>query len=72
MPPLIEAVGRVQVLVAFVGLLLLLLWESRHPFFNLFRQSRRERGVHLVRNLMLGSLNAVLVAAVFVGLWVAA
>ena len=72
MDSLVETVGQVQVLAAFVGLLLLLLWESRRPFFNLFRQSRRERGLHLVRNLVLGGLNAVLIAAVFVGLWVAA
>lgn len=69
---LIETVGQVQILAAFVGLLVLLLWESRRPFFNLFQQSQRQRGLHLVRNLALGGLNALLVAAVFVGLWVAA
>ena len=52
-------------------LVVLLLVESVHPFFGLFRD-RRERGLHLLRNLALGVLNALLVAVIFAGLWVTA
>ncbi|NNF59495.1 MAG: sterol desaturase family protein [Rhodothermaceae bacterium] len=60
-----------QPVAAFVGLVVLLLAESAHPFFDLFRE-RRERGAHLLRNLALGAFNALIVAVVFAGLWVAA
>lgn len=72
MEDLLESIGQVQVIAAFVGMVVLLLWETAHPFFNLFQRSKKERGVHLVRNLMLGGINAALIAIVFVGLWIAA
>ena len=56
---------------ALVGLAALLVLETAHPFFDLFRE-RRQRGRHLARNLALGAVNSVLVAVVFAGLWVAA
>lgn len=61
----------VQAGAAFLGLVALLVVESAHPFFDLFR-SGRERGLHLTRNLALGALNVALVALVFAGLWVGA
>ncbi len=54
------------------GLAVLMLWEHAHPFFDYFRQDPNERGVHALRNLLLGGLNAAVVSLVFVGLWGAA
>ncbi|MEP0548865.1 MAG: sterol desaturase family protein [Rhodothermales bacterium] len=71
MPGIPPILATVQAGVAFGGLVALLLVESAHPFFALFRD-RRERGVHLLRNLALGLVNAAVVALVFAGLWVLA
>ncbi len=69
MAALLDAVSQVQVAAALIGLVVLLLWENAHPFFDLFRTSRREWSLHLVRNLLIGGLNALVIAVVFVGLW---
>ncbi len=50
-------------------LVLFLAWETIHPFFGFFRGHAKERGRHLFRNLVLGLLNSVVVALVFVALW---
>ena len=71
MAALLDILQTTQAGAALVGLVVLLLLEGAHPFFELFRE-RRERGRHLVRNLVLGAVNSVLVAVVFAGLWVAA
>ena len=70
MEDLLPRLQTTQAVVAMVGLVLLLLLETAHPFFELFR-ARRERGRHLARNLVLGAVNGALVAVVFAGLWVA-
>lgn len=67
----LSVLATIQGAAAFAGLVMLLLIESMHPFLELFRD-RRERVVHLVRNLALGLVNAAVVALVFAGLWVAA
>ncbi|PAP75102.1 sterol desaturase family protein [Rubrivirga marina] len=67
----LAALQTTQAVAALAGLAALLLLESAHPFFELFR-ARRERSRHLVRNLVLGAINSVIVAVVFAGLWVAA
>ena len=36
------------------GLVLLMLWETAHPFFDCFRSDPKERGKHALRNLLLG------------------
>ena len=71
MTALLNLLETTQAAAALIGLVLLLLLEGAHPFFELFRE-RRERGRHLIRNLVLGAVNSVLVAVVFAGLWVAA
>ena len=71
MTALLNLLETTQAVAALVGLVVLLLLEGAHPFFELFRE-RRDRGRHLVRNLVLGAVNSVLVALVFAGLWVAA
>ena len=57
---------------AVIGLAVLLLIEHAHPFFDLFRGSRKAWSVHLVRNLVLAGVNGLIVAVVFAGLWVMA
>ncbi len=71
MPAPLDFLQATQAGAALVGLVVLLLLEGAHPFFEFFRE-RRERGRHVVRNLVLGAVNSVLVAVVFAGLWVAA
>lgn len=71
MAALLDLLQATQAGAALAGLVLLLLLEGAHPFFELFGE-RRERGRHLARNLVLGAVNSVLVAVVFAGLWVAA
>ncbi len=61
-----------QLIVTFAGLVIMLMWETAHPFFDLFRHSPRERGVHVVRNLIVGGINSALIAVVFVGAWIMA
>lgn len=65
-------IEQIQPLAMIAGLVVLLLWEQAHPFFEYFRGRTRERGLHVLRNLVIGGLNALVVAAVFVGLWYAA
>jgi len=55
--------------IALGFLVLLLAWESIHPFFNFFRDKTGERTRHAVRNLALGVFNILLVSAGFVLTW---
>ncbi len=71
MAALLDLLQTTQAGAALAGLVVLLMIEGAHPFFELFR-GRGDRGRHLVRNLALGAVNSVLVAVVFAGLWVAA
>jgi sterol desaturase/sphingolipid hydroxylase (fatty acid hydroxylase superfamily) len=55
---------------ASLGLLVvLLLWETLHPFFGLFDRGRR-RLIHALGNIGLGVVNALAIRFVFLGLWV--
>ena len=54
------------------GLVVLYVLESIHPFFEFFKSRPRERTAHAFRNLLLGAMNAGIVALVFIGLWFAA
>ncbi len=58
-----------------VGLLVVLLaWETLQPYFALFaggRQAWLKRGKHGLINLALGTLNALMIALVFTGVWLA-
>lgn len=69
MPALLNALQQTQTIAMLAGLVLLLLWEHAHPFFDFFRADPKERGKHALRNLLLGGVNAVVVSVVFVGLW---
>ncbi len=69
MAALLDAMQQTQTVAMLVGLALLLLWESAHPFFDYFRTDPKARRKHALRNLLLGALNAGVIALVFVGLW---
>lgn len=69
MTGLLDAMQQNRTLAALVLLAVLLSWETAYPFFEFFRAAPRERGRHAVRNLVLGGVNAGVVAVVFVGLW---
>ena len=66
MDSVVTAVQQTQTIAMVVGLVILLLLESAHPFFDFFREAPRERGRHALRNLLLGGLNAGLITLVFV------
>ena len=53
-------------------LLVLLLWETAHPFFEYFRERPKDRGKHLLRNFVIGAINNLVIAGIFVSLWLAA
>ena len=72
MQVVISQIGQAQVLVYIVGLVLFLAWESLHPFFSFFRSSGRVRASHIIKNLVLGAINSLVIALAFVAMWVAA
>ena len=55
--------------LAVVGLLALLAWETFAPFLPQFRDSRRTRLRHGLRNLTLALINTLMTAVLFTGLW---
>lgn len=69
MQGLIESLEQVQVLVGVLGLIILLTAETVHPFFDFFRGSIKKRGIHFFSNIALGTVNGILNAFLFVGLW---
>ena len=67
-----EAITNIQSTrqwLAFAMLALLLFWESVAPFMGFFRKELKGRSRHFLKNILLGTLNAVMVALVFAGLW---
>lgn len=69
MQELVSAVEQTQIVVAVIGLVVLFIAESLHPFFDFFQGSFKKRGLHFLANLSLGVLNAALNAVLFVGIW---
>lgn len=69
MAALLDIMQQGRTVSMLVVLALLLLWESAHPFFEYFRTRRTDRGLHLLRNLLLGGLNALVISVFFVGIW---
>lgn len=69
MQELLNLFEQTQVGVAVVGLIILLLVETVHPYFDFYKGSFKKRGVHFAANLALGIVNALLNAILFVGLW---
>ena len=69
MQALINLMEQTQVLAAVIGLILLMLVEQAHPFFDFFRGSLKEKGRHFFANMALGLTNALLISVLFVGAW---
>lgn len=69
MQALINLLEQTQVLAAVVGLVILMMLEQAHPFFDFFKGSIREKGKHLIANMALGLTNALLISVFFVGTW---
>jgi len=69
MQALINLMEQTQVLAAVIGLILLMLVEQAHPFFDFFRGSLKEKGKHFFANMALGLTNALLISVLFVGAW---
>lgn len=69
MQVLIDTLSRTQAGATIALLVLFLAWESIHPFFGFFRGQAKERGRHLLRNLLLGVINSAVVALGFVAAW---
>lgn len=63
-------IETVQIAATVIGLVVLAAWESLHPFFDFFRGAARQRGAHIVKNLILGAVNSLAISLLFVGLWV--
>lgn len=72
MEPILLALQDTQIIALLVVLILLFMWESLHPFYAHFSGSFKDRGKHVYRNLIIGSLNGIMVSFIFVGLWFAA
>jgi sterol desaturase/sphingolipid hydroxylase (fatty acid hydroxylase superfamily) len=69
MQALINLLEQTQVLAAVVGLVILMMLEQAHPFFDFFKGSIKEKGKHLIANMALGLTNALLISVFFVGTW---
>lgn len=69
MDALYQAIGPWRQPLAIGLLFAMLVWESAAPFFGFFRGTARDRVRHGGINILLGVINAVVVAAVFVKLW---
>ncbi|MBO6793622.1 MAG: sterol desaturase family protein [Balneolaceae bacterium] len=69
MQAVIDILSGTQVAVSLGGLILLGVYESMHPFFDFYQQKKDTRTKHFVRNLAVGAVNAMVIVALFSGLW---
>jgi sterol desaturase/sphingolipid hydroxylase (fatty acid hydroxylase superfamily) len=69
MDDVLHDLGRLRSISSGTFLVLLLAWESLAPFGSYFVRRTGERLRHGAKNLILGILNALLTALVFVALW---
>ncbi|MDR9416162.1 MAG: sterol desaturase family protein [Gracilimonas sp.] len=69
MQALLNLLEQTQTAVAVSGLVLLLLIEHLHPFFDFFKHSRKKRWTHFYRNIILGLVNVGFTTILFVGIW---
>ena len=69
MDAILKDIGLLRSISSVVFLVLLLAWESFAPFASYFVGGSGERMRHVVKNLALGVLNALLTGLVFVALW---
>ena len=72
--PDLDDLPRWRAVAALAVLVLLLLWETAHPFFVQFSRDGegwRRRGAHAARNLALGVANSLVIALLFASAWAA-
>ena len=69
MQAVIDILSGTQAAVSLGGLIILGVYESMHPFFDFYQQKKDNRTKHFARNLAVGAVNAVLIVALFSGLW---
>jgi sterol desaturase/sphingolipid hydroxylase (fatty acid hydroxylase superfamily) len=69
MDALIGQLQQTQTAVAVAGLVLLLLIEHIHPFFDFFEGSVKKKGMHLLANMALGITNAIVTSVFFAAAW---
>lgn len=69
MDALIGQLQQTQSIVAVTGLVLLLLIEHIHPFFDFFHGSIKKKGIHLLANMTLGITNALITSVFFAVAW---
>lgn len=67
--PDLSTIQSIQTIALIAGLVILFLAESFWPFYSFFKPIGKTRGLHLLRNLIMGVINAGVVAFLFVGLW---
>lgn len=60
---------RVRMIFAVGLLIFFLVWESLSPMYAWFKERARERFEHGFRNIVLGLLNTIIVAVLFVQAW---
>lgn len=66
---LLHGLWQSKMILSIAVLFLLLAFETSSPFFVFYRENGLERLRNCSRNIILGGLNAIVIAALFVGLW---
>ncbi len=61
--------SNTQIAIAFFGIIVLSLIENLHPFFDFFRDNKKKRNWHYIKNLSIGLINALVITLIFSGLW---
>lgn len=69
MDALIGLLQKTQTAIAVGGLIVLFIIEHLHPFFDFYKGSFRKKGMHVIANLSLGIINALITSAFFVVAW---
>ncbi|NNE91506.1 MAG: sterol desaturase family protein [Verrucomicrobiales bacterium] len=69
MPESLQPLENHSLWIAAGVLVLLLTWEGFRPFLPFFRGKAKQRAIHLLRNTVLGVINAAMTSLGFVLLW---
>jgi len=69
MNELAESINIHRRWIALAVLFALLMWESLAPFFDFFLRKTRQRLVHGVTNIVMATINTLLIVTVFLAAW---
>ncbi len=72
MPELFLQVEANRTWIVMSVLMLLLLWETIHPFFGFFGRDFKSRSLHGLVNMGIWAINALVVGLIFTALWLSA